>query len=59
MTRRLSTRSGPTGETWITQSVVLESWGLATRECTEQKSVYKPVLSTGSEAFTTYELDGR
>ncbi len=44
--------------TWITQSALLESWGYATRESTEQKSVYKPMLSTGSEAFTMYEKDG-
>ncbi|KAK4157825.1 platelet-activating factor acetylhydrolase, isoform II-domain-containing protein [Chaetomidium leptoderma] len=37
--------------TWITQGILLDPWGPATPECTEQKSVHKPVLSVGSEAF--------
>lgn len=37
--------------TWITQGILLDPWGPATPECTEQKSVHKPVLSIGSEAF--------
>ncbi|KAK4128895.1 phospholipase A2 [Parathielavia appendiculata] len=36
---------------WITQGVLLDPWGPATPECTEQRSVHKPVLSVGSEAF--------
>jgi platelet-activating factor acetylhydrolase len=36
---------------WITQGILLDPWGPATPECTEQKSVHKPVLSIGSEAF--------
>ena len=44
--------------TWLTQSVLLPPWGPATRESTKQKSVYKPALSTGIEAFTMYEKHG-
>ncbi|KAK4105394.1 hypothetical protein N658DRAFT_411115, partial [Parathielavia hyrcaniae] len=36
---------------WITQGVLLDPWGPATPECPEQRSVHKPVLSVGSEAF--------
>ncbi|KAH6650258.1 platelet-activating factor acetylhydrolase, isoform II-domain-containing protein [Chaetomium tenue] len=36
---------------WITQGILLDPWGPATPECTEHKSVHKPVLSIGSEAF--------
>jgi platelet-activating factor acetylhydrolase len=36
---------------WVTQGILLDPWGPATPECTEQKSVHKPVLSIGSEAF--------
>ncbi|KAK3300856.1 platelet-activating factor acetylhydrolase, isoform II-domain-containing protein [Chaetomium fimeti] len=36
---------------WITQGILLDPWGPATPECTEQKSVHKPVISIGSEAF--------
>jgi platelet-activating factor acetylhydrolase len=36
---------------WITQGILLDPWGPATPECTEQNTVHKPVLSIGSEAF--------
>lgn len=36
---------------WITQGILLDPWGPATPECTEQKLIHKPVLSIGSEAF--------
>ncbi|KAK4248489.1 platelet-activating factor acetylhydrolase, isoform II-domain-containing protein [Corynascus novoguineensis] len=36
---------------WINQGILLDPWGPATPECTEQKLVHKPVLSIGSEAF--------
>jgi platelet-activating factor acetylhydrolase len=36
---------------WITQGILLDPWGPATPECTEQNTVHKPVLSVGSEAF--------
>jgi platelet-activating factor acetylhydrolase len=36
---------------WITQGILLDPWGPATPDCTEQQRVHKPVLSVGSEAF--------
>jgi platelet-activating factor acetylhydrolase len=36
---------------WITQGILLDPWGPATPDCTEQQAVHKPVLSIGSEAF--------
>ncbi|KAK4239074.1 platelet-activating factor acetylhydrolase, isoform II-domain-containing protein [Achaetomium macrosporum] len=41
--------------TWITQGILLDPWGPATPECTEQRSVHKPVLSIGSEAFMHWQ----
>jgi platelet-activating factor acetylhydrolase len=45
--------------TWITQGVLLDPWGPATPECSEQKAVHKPVLSIGSEAFMHWEENFR
>lgn len=36
---------------WISQGVLLDPWGPATPESTEEKRLQKPVLSVGSEAF--------
>lgn len=37
--------------TWVKQGILLDPWGPATPERTDQASVQKPVLSIGSEAF--------
>ncbi|KAK0731148.1 platelet-activating factor acetylhydrolase, isoform II-domain-containing protein [Lasiosphaeris hirsuta] len=36
---------------WVSQGILLDTWGPATPESTEQDRLKKPILSVGSEAF--------